>query len=153
MALRATCLPLPPRFPGESDPVTLVNVRKAIAVFEATLLTPNAPFGLVAKPRAKVLPRADKGRFAVTKSASDEYVFKVPSLRNIALTPPYFHAGQVWDLREAIEVMGTAQLGSQLTPEEVDKLVAFLATLMGEQPKIELSILPPSVAATPRPQP
>ena len=184
-------------FPGEKDPITLANVQKAIAVFEATLLTPNAPFdrylrgetdalsaaqkegltvflakgcgschnginvgggmyapfGLAQTPNAKLLPPADKGRFAVTKSASDEYVYKVPSLRNIAITPPYFHTGQIWDLRAAIDVMGTAQLGSLLTPEETDKIASFLETLTGEQPRIELPILPPSVATTPRPQP
>ena len=77
----------------------------------------------------------------------------MPSLRNVAITPPYFHTGQVWDLREAIDVMGTAQLGSHLTPEETDKIAAFLESLTGEQPRIELPILPPSVATTPRPQP
>jgi cytochrome c peroxidase len=58
-----------------------------------------APFGVIEKPGANFLPPADKGRFLVTKTPSDEYVFKVPTLRNIALAAPYFHTGQVWDLR------------------------------------------------------
>ena len=53
-----------------------------------------APFGVVEKPGAELLPPADKGRLMVTKTPSDEYVFKVPTLRNIDLTGPYFHTGQ-----------------------------------------------------------
>jgi cytochrome c peroxidase len=71
-----------------------------------------APFGVAAKPGADLLPPGDKGRYAVTKSAGDEYVFKVPTLRNIALTAPYFHTGVVWDLRQAVATMGTSQLGT-----------------------------------------
>src|SRR5699024_5473114 len=69
------------------------------------------PFGVVERPGSEVLPRNDKGRFEVTRTASDEYVFKSPSLRNIALTAPYFHSGNVWDLKQAVAVMGSAQLG------------------------------------------
>ena len=57
------------------------------------------------------LPPNDKGRFAVTKTVSDEYVFRVPELRNIELTPPYFHTGQVWDLTQAVGVMATEPAG------------------------------------------
>jgi cytochrome c peroxidase len=88
----------------------------------------------------------------VTKSVSDEYVFKVPTLRNIALTAPYFHTGRAWDLRQAIAVMGVSQLGAQLTADETAKVAAFLDSLTGEQPRIVHPILPPSVAGTPRPQ-
>ena len=184
-------------FPGESDPVSLANAQKAIAVFEATLITPNAPFdlflkgdanalsatqkqglalfmdkgcaschngvnvgggmyapfGVAEKPGAEFLPPADKGRFMVTKTPSDEYVFKVPTLRNIALTAPYFHTGQAWDLRQAVGVMGTSQLGVQLTDDEIDKITAFLGSLTGEQPKVIYPILPPSGAGTPQPEP
>jgi cytochrome c peroxidase len=112
-----------------------------------------APFGVVEKPGADILPPADKGRFTVTRTASDEYVFKVPTLRNIALTAPYFHSGQSWDLRQAVEVMGASQLGIQLTSDDVDKITAFLDSLTGEQPKVIYPLLPPSVGATPRPQP
>lgn len=109
------------------------------------------PFGVVEKPGADILPREDKGRFAVTNTISDEYVFKVPSLRNIELTSPYFHSGKVWSLKQAVAVMGAAQLGIRLTDEEVNKIIAFLLTLTGEQPKVEYPILPPNTDKTPHP--
>ncbi len=184
-------------FPAEKEPMTFDNVRRAIAVFEATLITPGAPFdhylqgndkaldaaqkeglslfitkgcvgchsginvggdryapfGVVEKPGSQILPPNDKGRFAVTKTVSDEYVFRVPPLRNIALTAPYFHSGKVWDLRQAIAIMGSSQLGQTLTDDEVGKIEAFLGTLTGPQPAVTLPILPPSVATTPQPKP
>jgi cytochrome c peroxidase len=109
------------------------------------------PFGLVAAPDAEVRPEADKGRFAVTNTAADEYVFKAPSLRNITLTAPYFHSGKVWDLTEAVRIMGTAQLGAELTDSEVGSIVAFLGALTGAQPQVEYPILPPQTADTPLP--
>ena len=75
----------------------------------------------------------------------------MPTLRNIALTAPYFHTGRAWDLRQAVAVMGVSQLGAQLTADEIEKIAAFLESLTGEQPKIVYPILPPSVAATPKP--
>jgi hypothetical protein len=112
-----------------------------------------APFGVVEKPGAELLPPADKGRFMVIKTPGDEYVFKVPTLRNITLTAPYFHTGQAWDLRQAVTVMGTSQLGTELTDDEVDKITAFLGSLTDEQPKGTYPILPPGGAGTPRPEP
>jgi cytochrome c peroxidase len=109
------------------------------------------PFGVVEKPGAEILPTTDKGRFEVTRTASDEYVFKSPSLRNIELTPPYFHTGKVWDLRQAVAVMGSAQLGATLNPGETEAIVAFLKTLTGVQPKVDYPILPPHTATTPLP--
>ncbi|MBB4865197.1 cytochrome c peroxidase [Pseudomonas nitritireducens] len=109
------------------------------------------PFGLVKKPDGKILPTGDKGRFEVTKTQNDQYVFRAAPLRNIALTAPYFHSGQVWDLEEAVAIMGTAQLGKQLNAEEVGDIVAFLKTVTGQQPKVEYPILPPSTATTPKP--
>jgi cytochrome c peroxidase len=109
------------------------------------------PFGVVERPGADILPPGDKGRFMVTKTASDEYVFKVPSLRDIELTPPYFHSGKVWNLREAVSVMGSAQLGIKLMDSEVDNITAFLKTLTGDQPRVEYPILPPNTDDTPRP--
>ncbi|WP_448679256.1 cytochrome-c peroxidase [Pseudomonas nicosulfuronedens] len=109
------------------------------------------PFGLVKKPDGKILPTGDKGRFEVTKTQNDEYVFRAAPLRNIALTAPYFHSGQVWDLEEAVAIMGNAQLGKQLNAEEVGEIVAFLKTVTGKQPKVEYPILPPSTATTPKP--
>jgi cytochrome c peroxidase len=110
-------------------------------------------FGVVEKPGADVLPPDDKGRFEVTKTASDEYVFKSPSLRNIALTPPYFHSGKVWSLRQAVAIMGSAQLGATLTDKEVDAIVAFLHTLTGRQPAVTYPVLPPHTESTPLPEP
>ena len=95
-----------------------------------------APFGVVEKPGADILPPTDKGRFTVTKTASDEYVFKVPTLRNIRLTAPYFHSGQAWDLGQAVAVMGASQLGTPLSADEVSKITAFLDGLTGDQPKV-----------------
>lgn len=110
-----------------------------------------APFGVVERPGADVLPPGDKGRFAVTKTASDEYVFKVPSLRNIELTYPYFHSGKVWRLEDAVAIMGSAQLGAKLSQDEVKKITAFLKSLTGRQPEVTLPILPPSTDRTPKP--
>ncbi|HHS94334.1 MAG TPA: cytochrome-c peroxidase, partial [Rhodobacterales bacterium] len=87
------------------------------------------PFGLIEKPGADVLPEGDKGRFAVTNTADDAYVFRASPLRNIALTAPYFHSGKVWDLKVAVEIMAESQLGEELTGEEADMIVAFLDSL------------------------
>lgn len=109
------------------------------------------PFGLIEKPGSEVLPEGDKGRFAVTATASDQYVFRAAPLRNIALTAPYFHSGKVWDLHVAVEIMAESQLGEALKPEETTQLVAFLTSLTGKLPEISLPALPPETAATPRP--
>src|SRR5690606_23457432 len=89
------------------------------------------PFGVVQRPGAEILPENDKGRFAVTNTASDEYVFRAAPLRNIALTAPYFHSGQVWDLEQAVAIMGSSQLGHTLEENEVGAITAFLQTLTG----------------------
>ncbi len=111
------------------------------------------PFGVVEKPGADILPEGDKGRFAVTKTADDSYVFRAGPLRNIALTAPYFHSGKVWDLKQAVAIMGSSQLGTKLSEKDVDAIVAFLNTLTGEQPRVEYPIMPASTDATPRPLP
>jgi cytochrome c peroxidase len=109
------------------------------------------PFGLVEKPGADVLPVGDKGRFAVTETADDEYVFRASPLRNIALTAPYFHSGKVWDLSVAVEIMAESQLGEALAPTETAQMVAFLDSLTGTLPEVTLPVLPPETASTPRP--
>ena len=109
------------------------------------------PFGLIEKPGADILPEGDKGRFAVTATADDEYVFRASPLRNIDQTAPYFHSGIVWDLKVAVQVMGESQLGEDLTEDEADKIVAFLGSLTGEMPEVVYPILPAETAATPRP--
>ena len=182
-------------FPGEEAPVSFENMAKAIAVFEATLITPHAsfdkylggkesalnssekeglklfmdkgcgachggvnmggsgyfPFGVVSKPSAAIM-KGDEGRFKVTGVKSDEYMFKAPSLRNIVLTPPYFHSGTVWSLKEAVAIMGNAQLGITLNPKEVDRITAFLQSTTGSQPSVMYPILPASTDSTPKPK-
>lgn len=109
------------------------------------------PFGVVHRPGTAILPPGDKGRAAVTQSASDEYVFRAPTLRNVALTPPYFHSGVVWDLSDAVDVMGNAQLGATLTPQERAQIATFLRSTTGTDPVVTYPILPPHTADTPRP--
>ncbi len=182
-------------FPDADDAVSFDNMARAIEAFEATLITPNAPFdrflagdtsalnekekrglktfidsgcvachsgqniggqayypfGVVERPGSDILPSGDKGRFQVTETASDEYVFRAVPLRNVALTAPYFHSGKVWDLHQAVAIMGTSQLGRDLSDEQIDDIVAFLHTLTGEMPEVTVPHLPPSTQDTPRP--
>ncbi|MBN9693111.1 MAG: c-type cytochrome [Verrucomicrobia bacterium] len=93
------------------------------------------------------------GRAAVTGEDADRFMFKVPTLRNVELTYPYFHDGGAATLTQAVDVMGRLQLGRQFTPEENVRIVAFLRSLTGDQPKFLLPILPPSADSTPRPIP
>jgi len=94
-----------------------------------------------------------EGRVAVTGRDADRFNFKVPTLRNVELTYPYFHDGAAATLADAVEVMGRVQLGRTYSPEENEKIVAFLKTLTGDQPRLMLPILPPSSTGTPRPRP
>lgn len=75
---------------------------------------------------------ADYGRFNVTGEERDRYVFKVPGLRNVALTAPYFHDGSIDDLHEAVKVMMKYQLGQVPVDKDIDLIVLFLKTLTGE---------------------
>ena len=93
------------------------------------------------------------GRAAVTGKDDDRFNFKVPTLRNVELTYPYFHDGAAKTLTEAVDIMGRLQLGRTYSAEENAKIVAFLKTLTGDQPRIALPILPPSSDKTPRPDP
>jgi len=76
--------------------------------------------------------KADLGRFSITNNEADRYVFKVPSLRNVALTPPYFHDGSAARLEDAVTTMSVYQLGRPLTAGETEAIVKFLKTLSGE---------------------
>jgi cytochrome c peroxidase len=76
----------------------------------------------------------DEGRYLATKSADDKYVFKVPSLRNVAMTAPYFHDGSVGSLPEAVRTIARLQLGVTVGENEVRDIVAFLASLTGSLP-------------------
>lgn len=183
-------------FPEDKEPVSFENVARALEVFEATLVTPNAPFdrflrgddeamseqqllglrkfighgcvtchrrvnvggnaffpfGMMKSPEEEVRPPEDTGRSQVTGRVIDEFVFRVAPLRNVALTAPYFHSGQVWELDEAVRIMAKSQLNAILPDQDVDDIVAFLHALTGEQPEIVYPILPPSTASTPRPE-
>jgi cytochrome c peroxidase len=94
-----------------------------------------------------------EGRSAVTGKDADRFNFKVPTLRNVEMTYPYFHDGAANTLKEAVDVMGRLQLGKKFTDAENAQIVAFLKTLTGDQPKFTLPILPPSSDSTPRPTP
>ncbi len=109
------------------------------------------PFGLIEKPGADILPPDDKGRFAVTETVDDEYVFRASPLRNVAVTAPYFHSGKVWDLKVAVQIMAESQLGEALSEEEADSIVAFLDSLTGSVPEVTVPVLPAETATTPRP--
>ena len=86
--------------------------------------------------------KKDEGRFEVTKLDADKHMYKVPTLRNIALTAPYFHNGKVTTLNDAVMVMAKTQLNKDLTPQQTDDIVAFLNALTGEFPKQEMPRLP-----------
>ncbi|AYG06394.1 cytochrome-c peroxidase [Pseudomonas fluorescens] len=176
------------------DGIKFDDVTNAIAAFEETLVTPNAPFdrwllgdkkaisataaqgyqlfksiGCVAchngeavggstfQKMGMVEPYATQnpaqGVAGLTGKDQDRMMFKVPTLRNVALTYPYFHDGAYWNLSEAVDVMARLQLGRKLSTDEVSQIVAFLDTLTGDQPDFKLPILPPSSAKTPRPAP
>ncbi|KNY18394.1 cytochrome C peroxidase [Shinella sp. SUS2] len=109
------------------------------------------PFGLIEKPGAEVLPENDKGRFAVTATADDSYVFRAAPLRNVTLTAPYFHSGKVWNLKQAVAIMGTSQLGEDLADTDVDRIVAFLGSLEGRMPDVVYPVLPAETDDTPLP--
>jgi len=97
----------------------------------------------------------DQGRFEITKDEADKMVFKVPSLRNVEKTAPYFHDGSVKTLEEAVKMMAVYQSAKELKDEEVKSIVAFLKTLTGELPKAYIAKpkLPESTPKTPKPDP
>jgi cytochrome c peroxidase len=96
----------------------------------------------------------DLGRFDVTKEDADKQVFKVPSLRNVEKTAPYYHDGSVKTLDDAVAKMGDYQLGRSLSPAEVTSIISFLKTLTGDLPTeyIKAPTLPKSTATTPKPE-
>jgi len=98
---------------------------------------------------------SDLGRYEITKDESDKMKFRVPSLRNIEKTGPYFHKGQLKELRTVVKKMAWHQLGQELTEEDIDNIVAFLKSLTGELPTdyIAEPELPESTDKTPKPDP
>jgi cytochrome c peroxidase len=154
--------------------ITKNSITDAIAEYEKTLVTPNAPFDRYLKGDENAISKTQKegyelfkskgcischhgvniggnlyskfgvvkssktssfGRYNVTHKKRDMYFFKVPSLRNITMTAPYFHDGRTSDLKEAISIMAQLQLGRYFTKEEIDKIEAFLYSLKGEIPQ------------------
>jgi cytochrome c peroxidase len=165
-------------FPGEGPPVSFDNVAKALAAYEATLVTrgrwdrflegdkgaltdqekagfnrfvdvgciachfgPNVGATMFQKVGlVKAWPNTkDRGRYEITKRDADWMVFRVPSLRNVAKTAPYFHDGSIASLSEAIRLMAHHQIGRDLDDEDVTLIAAWLESLTGD--------LPPDVGA------
>lgn len=166
-----------PEYQGQQLDADLI--KKAIAEYERSLFTPNAPFDRYLRGDAAAItaeekkgyeifkdlgcsschqgmllggnmlqkfgvfrlpdPQAeqhfsarDLGRYAMTHQEADKFVFKVPSLRNVELTAPYFHNGSAITLEDAVAGMGRYQLGRELSKNEISAIVKFLKTLTGE---------------------
>ena len=150
------------------DGITKESITDAIAEYEKSLFTPNAPFDRYLRGEEDALTTEQKegyelfkskgciachqgvniggnmynkfgvftesnssnlGRYSVTHKEQDKYYFKVPTLRNIAQTAPYFHDARTSSLSVAVLLMAQYQLGRKITPQEVKKIVAFLHTL------------------------
>jgi cytochrome c peroxidase len=107
--------------------------------------------GVVNPPDAALLK--DPGRFGHTKDEKDKNVFKVPMLRNVHLSAPYFHNGSVATLEEAVKIMAKAQAGQDLADAQVAEIVAFLKALDGDPQPVTLPVLPPSTKETAPPNP
>ena len=176
-------------FPGEENPISYENIKKAIGAFERTLKT-NSRFDQYVNGDAQALSpqeiegmklfisnnctachngrtlgaqsfqrfgvfhpyetytrskTPDKGKFAVSNDKADEFVFKVPSLRNVAHTAPYFHDGSVAKLEDAVRIMAKVQLDKDLSDAEVTKIVAFLKSTSADIPA-EAKAVPKEIA-------
>jgi cytochrome c peroxidase len=90
----------------------------------------------------------DKGRADVTGSEADASMFRVPTLRNITDTAPYFHNGSVNDLHEAVRIMAKTQLNRDLADAEAEDIVASMTALIGEYPVITMPRLPTTVGTS-----
>jgi cytochrome c peroxidase len=95
----------------------------------------------------------DQGRFEVTHKDGDRMLFKVPTLRNVAETAPYFHDGSAQTLPDAVRLMAKHQLGLDLQANEIDAIVSWLGALTGKLPEAYIAppSLPRSTATTPKP--
>ena len=180
---------------GKKEPINIDNTAKALAAYERTLVTPNAPYDKYLKGDKKAMspealkglqafqtvgcvschsgplfngpslpmgtgfymkfptfPNAelekkygfskDMGRFEVTKAEADKNMWRVPSLRTVSVTAPYFHNGLVKDLNEAVKIMAKLQLNKDLSDEETNNIVAFLKSLKGEMKKQDIPQVP-----------
>jgi len=117
----------------------------AIAEFEKALITPNCKFDRFLRKETKLSELEYRGypwkegspdRYEITHFPGDKNVYKVPTLRNIELTAPYFHDGSVPTLELALKKMAYHNLGFDLSAEEIEALISFLKTLTGEPPPI-----------------
>lgn len=116
---------------------TFVNVGCA-GCHSGALLggTMQMKFGLVKEYWTETKSaKVDEGKFLVSKNEADKYVFRVPMLRNVAETSPYFHDGSVARLEDAVRIMASVQLGRQLSEAETRSIVAFLKSLSGQTPQ------------------
>ena len=75
--------------------------------------------------------QSDLGRYALTGGKQDRYVFRVPSLRNVVLTAPYFHDGSVGSLHDAVSIMANIELGRDIPEQDIQHIIKFLHTLTG----------------------
>jgi len=112
-------------------------------------------FGLVKGPYWEYTKSTfkDEGKFTVTKQEQDKDVFKSSSLRNIEHTYPYFHDGSIWDLKQAVKIMGVTQMGREISDEDASQIVSFMNTLTGTIPAdaLILPTLPISSEKTTKP--
>ncbi|HEX3344886.1 MAG TPA: protein kinase, partial [Polyangiaceae bacterium] len=95
----------------------------------------------------------DRGRFELTQKNEDYMVFRVPSLRNVAMTGPYLHDGSLTSLNEVVRMMARHQIGKELTDPQIASIVTWLGALTGELPAdyIKKPELPPNGKDTPHP--
>ncbi|MCA8941765.1 MAG: c-type cytochrome [Planctomycetes bacterium] len=123
---------------GERDALSAAEQKGLATFIEAGCITchkTRAVGGEIANKLGLVVPfeSEDLGRYAVTGQESDKLMFKVPMLRNVAETAPYFHDGSIETLEEAIRIMGKHQLGRDLTARQVDEIATFLRSLTGKR--------------------
>jgi cytochrome c peroxidase len=166
---------------GPDVKVTFEKIADTIAVFERTLVTPSrfdkfmegCDKALSKEEKAGLKTFIDKGcatchndialggtmntfpvmgkfKYADVGDFNSAMV-KVPTLRNVTETAPYFHNGTVWSLAEAVKIMGENQLGIKLSDKETASIITFLKTLEGEKPAVIYPVLPASTDKTPRP--
>ncbi len=110
-------------------------------------------FSVFQTPAELASGESDLGRYEVTGNRLDKHAFKVPSLLNITETYPYFHDGSEWSLSETVNIVAMDMLQRELTPQQNQEILTFLAALTGEIPAyaLELPVLPASTPQTPRP--
>jgi cytochrome c peroxidase len=166
---------------GPDVKVTFEKIADTIAVFERTLVTPSrfdkfmegCDKALSKEEKAGLKTFIDKGcatchndialggtmntfpvmgkfKYANVGDFNSAMV-KVPTLRNVTETAPYFHNGTVWNLAEAVKIMGENQLGIKLSDKETASIITFLKTLEGEKPTVIYPVLPASTEKTPKP--